>query len=159
FVPNDLVGSCSPVTPAGDANTFSCKPSFYTSGSSTLKPGVYVWWLTFYRADPGSFQQTLHISGPLQMTVPAPPAPAASLLPPAAGPVVQPQPPVLVAHVPAGAAFAFHASDSPDRLDDGSPLGLDYAGCSGTASQEGSYSCSADTYDPTPGDSYYWWLV
>jgi hypothetical protein len=65
----------------------------------------------------------------------------------------------LTAHAPAGAEISFHASDSSDRLDDGSPVGLEYANCSGPTSSDDDYTCDVDQTQLNAGQTYYWWVV
>lgn len=162
FIPTNLLGSCVPSTPTGVQFTFSCQPlAYYTAGfGSSLPPGTYYWWLTFWQTDPGSFVSTLHISGPLVFTVPAPtPPPGAALLSPADGATVGTEP-TLSIHLPAGAAMVFYASTSSQRLADGSPAGGAAFSCSGQTAAESDYTCKdANAYALAPGATYFWWVV
>lgn len=161
FTPVHSLGECLPSTPTGAQFTFSCQPSYYTNSPNFgggLPPGTYYWWLTFYHADPGSFFSTLHISGPLVFTVPAPVPPSnAGLVSPYDGATVDSFP-TLTANVPAGAVMHFYASLSDIRLSDGSPAGGSEFSCSGTATTDGPYTCRPFS-SLTPGVTYYWWVI
>jgi hypothetical protein len=162
FVPTDEAGSCTPSTPTGEAHTFSCQPTFYSpSLEQTLRPGVYVWWLTFWRTDPGAVSATPHISGPLQVTVPQPPAPSGvSLLSPADGARVTSSSPVLLVRAPANATVTFHVSDKSGRAPDGSsPYGAEYADCMDVTSFDGTFSCDINGSELSEGTTFYWWIV
>lgn len=163
YYPLHEVGSCFPFTPTGAQNEYSCQPLSYSTAdssfSSALPPGTYLWWLRFYHSDPGSFLPTLHISGPIQITVPQPVAPAgAGPVSPFDGDVVSAAP-TLTIHAPANSQFDLYVSTSSQHLDDGTPA-LDSAyHCSGTATTDSNYSCTVDLYLLDPGQTYYWWMT
>src|SRR5207248_1813591 len=56
--PSSYEGSCTPSTSTGQPNQFQCTPSVYRNSGGDigkLKPGVYYWWLSFYKIDAGIF--------------------------------------------------------------------------------------------------------
>jgi hypothetical protein len=162
FFPTHLLGSCDPSTPTGAQFTFSCAPSYYSIASfgSSLPPGTYYWWLTFYHTDPGSFFSTLHISGPASFTIPTPVAPSnAGLVTPYDAAVVSSSP-TLTIQEPAGAVAHIYLSLSATTLGDGSPAGGVEFGCQGIAPADGNYTCQpASGQTLTPGLTYYWWAI
>lgn len=153
--PTKYLGGCSPSTPFTEPSKYTCQPSYYApSYTSSLPPGTYYWWMTYYKRD-FSFQ----ISGPYAFTVAAPTAPAgAALVSPADGAATL-LPVTLTFHAPAGSHITFYVASSPTRASDGSPIGLDLGGCAGTAGSEGDYTCREDGELLLPGTTYYWWVV
>ena len=157
-------GSCIPSTPFGEPDKYTCKPSFYAPAyESKLAPGTYYWWLSFWRNNPaeGPGSAGMRVSGPFRIVVPAPTAPAqgtAGLVSPADGARVT-SPTRLSVRAPAGSKLRIHASTSDEQMDDGSPVGLDHAGCEGEAVEEDVYWCEFDDPLAADGDTYYWWAV
>src|SRR3954452_2152757 len=157
------VGSCFPTTPFGEPYKFTCQlPSYETP----LAPGTY-YWAYEYEANSCEviygFQECFlhsHFSGPFKFTVAQPVAPrGAGLVSPSDGAYVGTNP-TLVAHAPAGANVEFYASDSSDRLNDGTPTSLTAFSCSGSAPSDGNYTCNPSTaYDLDTGSTYYWWAI
>ena len=158
--PANEAGSCTPSTPSGEANQYTCQPSSYsTTGSSSLAPGTYYWWLTFWRTDADHPAGAQVISGPFQFTVAQPVAPADTyLVGPADGATVSTSPQLTV-HVQAGAQARTYVSDSATRLSDNSPAGSTTGSCTGTASTTGNYYCQPSAGALTDGATYYWWVV
>jgi hypothetical protein len=162
-IPTNEVATCHPGTPTSESNHYTCQPGYYTNANfgSSLPPGTYYWWLTFWHTDSSTFQTSLQISGPLKFTVPAPvPPTGVSLDAPADGETVYP-PVTLTVDAPAQAAVQVYVSDQADHQPDGSPLGLTDYSCGGQTGDAGSYSCTDATSDIdfVPGETYYWWAV
>jgi hypothetical protein len=162
FIPTRLLGSCLPAIPTGEQYTFTCQPSaYFTSGfGASLPPGTYYWWLTFVHQDTDSLVPTLHISGPLVFTVPAPTPPAnAGLVSPGDGAIVSTSV-TLSVRAPAGATLRTYASLGPERFPDGSPAGLTAFSCSGLVDHDDTYTCApGNPYSVLPGETYYWWAL
>ncbi len=158
--PADEAGLCSPTTPFGEANKYTCQPSdYFTTSTSSLSPGTYYWWMSFWRTDPDHPYGAEEISGPFQFTVAAPVAPADTYLEsPADGATVSTSPQVTV-HAPAGAQLQFYLSDSDVRLDDDSPAGTTIKSCTGTAPNSSDYYCQAAAGTLRDGKTYYWWVI
>jgi hypothetical protein len=162
YIPAHEVGSCMPSTATGAQYTFSCEPTYYSNTSSfgsTLLPGTYYFWLSFYRTDPGSFFSTLQLSGPRAFTVPAPTPPSyGGLVSPSDGASVGTTP-VLSFQAPAASTVHVYASLLADRLADGSPAGGSSFSCSGSAASDDTYTCAASPGEVFAGETYWWWLV
>ena len=161
FPPGEI-GSCAPTTPFGEANKYTCAPSFYLSTStSQLAPGTYYWSLIFYRTDPGQSFPTLHVSGPFQFTVAQPTQPTGIYLTsPADGATVATLTPKVGFHAPAGTTVDTYVADSSERNSDGSPLGLTEVHCDGPLSSTDDYTCQVpSTSTMYDGGTYYWWIV
>jgi len=161
------VGSCVPTTPFGEPHKFSCQLPSY---EAPLAPGTYYWAYT-YETTVNVCSTFLDVqtcfpeiqtqfSGPFRFTIAQPVAPAgAGLISPADGAKVGTMP-TLTIHAPAGAGIQFYASDSSDRLSDGSPAGLTAFSCSSTADTESNYTCQPDdASELLPGETYYWWAL
>jgi hypothetical protein len=104
------VGSCSPTTPFGEANKYTCAPAIYgTTNSPKLAPGTYYWWVSFRRSDPAEGSSGTRVSGPFQFTVAASTAGSAVLVSPAdrSTPALPIQ---LSVRVPAGSTVRIHAT-------------------------------------------------
>ncbi|HWD41919.1 MAG TPA: hypothetical protein VG944_23970, partial [Fimbriimonas sp.] len=159
-IPTQDLGSCDPAGFAFTitAGTYTCQPTLYTNSpnfSSTLPPGTYYWWLTFFETGKSQIQ----ISGPLQFTVSQPVAPTGiSLTSPADGTTVSPSV-ALTGHFPAGTNYSIDVSDLNSRNADGSAV-LPAFACKGTAASDSNYSCAATSSTPLlAGLTYYWWVV
>src|SRR5207253_741828 len=98
-----------PRAPTTESNKYTCQPAYYSStGTNSLAPGTYYWWMTFFRAELGASFPTLHISGPSSFVVPQPTAPAGvSLTSPANGASSIP-PVAFTFSVPANASFQLY---------------------------------------------------
>jgi uncharacterized membrane protein YgcG len=163
FIPVSELGSCTPSTPSGSANQYTCQPSYYSNANygPTLPPGTYVWWLSYWHTDPGAFFPTLRISGPLSFTVPQPVAPSSTyLISPTDGATVS-SPLTFRINTPAQATMHIYVGLTSDRQADGSPLGLTVYSCSGQTTDAGAYYCTdqTSTTDFIAGSTYYWWAV
>ena len=158
--PSDDVGSCSPTTPFSEANKFTCQPGYYfTTGSSSLAPGTYYWWMSFWRVDPDHPYGGIFVSGPFEFTVAQPVAPAGTfLVSPGDGATVSAAP-LLTVSAPANSQLNFYVSDTSDRLSDGSPAGPTEASCGGSADTAGTYTCQVSAGELVEGSTYYWWVV
>jgi hypothetical protein len=164
YYPLHQVGDCFSFTPTGNENAYTCQPIYYSTSASpdstSLPPGTYYWWLRFYHQDPGSYFSSVHISGPIQITVPQ------AVAPPGAGPVspfdgatVSTTTPTLRIHATASSSYHIYVSSSSQHNRDGSPL-LDTAyHCSGAASVDSDYICTVDQYALQQGHTYYWWMT
>lgn len=156
------LGFCSPTTPFNEPEKYTCKPAGYSPGyTSKLPPGTYYWWLTFWRSNPAEGASGIRVSGPFQFTVAAPTAPVAGtagLVSPRDGATTR-LPIKLAVKAPAGSVLHIHAGGSDERLDDGSPLGIDYADCTGTITADGTYTCDLDSDLALEGETYYWWAI
>jgi hypothetical protein len=163
FIPVNDFGSCTPSTPSGTANQYTCQPSYYSNANygSALPPGTYVWWLSYWHTDPGAYFPTLRISGPLSFTVPEPIPPSSTyLISPTEGATVA-SPVTFRINAPAQATMHIYVGMSSDRQADGSPVGLTDYSCGGQTTDAGPYYCTDQTSaaDFTPGITYYWWAV
>ena len=159
-LPAQKLGSCTPTTPFGEVDKYTCQPSSYSpSLTSSLPPGTYYWWMTFYRTDPGNSVSTIHISGPLSFTVPAAVAPTNTyLVSPLNGGSVSATPRLTI-NAPASASLHFYVSAFSDRSSDGSPAVGPDASCTSTTTASGLYHCDVGSGKLTPGLTYYWWVV
>lgn len=159
FPAQDL-GSCVPNTPFGEANKYTCQPAIYSGTyTNSLTPGVYYWWTTFLRQDPGELFPTIHISGPFEFTVVQPTAPTGvNLVSPANAATVSTTP-RLTANMPASAQIDFYVSTDADTNSDGSPLVGAEASCSGTTTNAGLYYCDVAAGSLISGETYYWWVI
>ena len=156
FIAVHELGFSTPSVPTGAQGAFSCRPSVYLTGSysSSLPPGTYYWWLTFYQG------YTLQIAGPLVFTVPSPtPSAGAVLISPSDGTTVGQQPtPETIA--PTGSELHFYTASSAGRYDDGTPEQPTGFSCDITVQTAGAYSCqNTNPYLLSPGSTYYWWVV
>jgi hypothetical protein len=158
--PTQELGRCTPATPYSEANKYTCQPSYYSpSYTSSLAPGTYYWWLTFYRIEPGNLFSTMHVSGPLTFTVAAPTPPADTyLVSPGDGAAVSPTPRLSI-NAPPSATLNFYVSSTSTRANDGSPVSGAAASCSGSTSNAGQYYCDVPSGSLTNGLAYYWWVI
>jgi hypothetical protein len=160
--PASEIGSCSPTTPFGEPNKFTCQPSGYSNNSysASLPPGTYYWWLSYWTTDPDHPFGASMISGPFAFTVAAPQAPTDVYQVSPADGARTTATPTLSYHVPAGVTADVYVSDSADQLSDGSPASLTSAHCSGVAATTATYTCSvASSANLVQGATYYWWVV
>lgn len=156
---NEL-GLCTPSTPFGEPNKFTCQPPGYApSYGSTLAPGTYYWWMTYWASD-GSLFGSQRISGPFKFTVVQPTAPANTyLLAPADGASLR-GPITFRINAPGGATMHIYVGYDAIRADDGSPEGLTLYSCGGATTNAGPYYCTdTDTSLMIPGETYWWWAV
>jgi hypothetical protein len=160
--PVDEVGLCQPTTPSSLAGEFTCQPSGYSNngGASSLPPGTYYWWLSYWTTDADHPAGANVVSGPFVFTVAAPTEPVdVYAVSPADGATTSAAP-TLSYHLPAGVTGRVLLSDSPARLTDGTPAGLTVASCSGTATADATYTCSiTKAAGLVAGKTYYWWLI
>jgi len=145
--PAEPLGSCTPTTPGAEEGTFGCEPSAYSStGSPTLAPGTYYWWLTFTPS--GGTAQTI---GPFSFGV-------AQATPPAGAYLVAPTDkstvdatPKLTVHAPPGSGLHLFVASAP-----GGPA---IASCAGTAGTIGDYTCQVGAGILQLGRTYTWGAV
>lgn len=159
----DEIGSCLPTTPFGsEPHKFTCQPPGYSpSYGSSLAPGTYYWWMTYFATDPGSYFDSLHVSGPFQFTVAnsIPPGNTGLLTPADGTSLVTPVRFQITA--PAQATMHIYVGLDSERADDGSPLGLTIYSCGGQTANAGTYYCedASSATDFLPGETYWWWAV
>lgn len=160
--PVNEIGSCIPNVSIGVTNQYTCQPTIYTSTfTSTLAPGTYYWSMTYFHPDPSNFNlPSEQVSGPFQFTVAAASAPAGVYLSTPVDGAAVTLPTKLGVNVPGGVGMHFYVGLSSARQDDGSPLGLTIASCSGQSDTASIYTCDVEPNGELfPGETYYWWVV
>ena len=124
------LGFCQPTSPFGEPDKFTCKPSTYKPGyTSRLPPGTYYWWLSFWRSNPAEGSGSLGSASFGPVPVHRSCAHGAGYW--FRGPCFTGRwwhrsvDGKLSVRVPSGSSMRIYASDSSEKLSDGSPLGLE----------------------------------